>query len=118
MLTSTGTNRVWVATSPVDMRRGFDGLAALVEQSGMSLYGGDLYVFLSRRRDRAKVLWWDRGGLALYYKRLEKGRFVPPPAVPGQSHQVLDRVQLAMLLDGVDLRQVRRLRAWEPGSGK
>jgi transposase len=117
MLTPAGSGRVWVATEPVDMRRGFDGLAALVETSGMSLYSGDLFVFLSRRRDRAKVLWWDRGGLALFYKRLERGRFVPPSGAPGEAHHVLDRVQLAMLLDGVDLRDVKRLRAWAP-SGK
>jgi transposase len=114
LLTSPASTRVWVATSPVDLRKGFDGLAGLVEQSGLSLYDGDLFVFLSRRRDRAKVLWWDRGGLALFYKRLEQGQFVPPVAAEGERHLVLDRAQLAMLLDGVDLRQVRRLKAWEP----
>jgi transposase len=118
MLSGISTSRVWLATEPVDLRKGFDGLAALVEQSGMSLYSGEWFVFLSKRRDRAKVLWWDRGGLALFYKRLEKGRFLPLSAAPGQAHLGIDRVQLAMLLDGVDLRQVRRLRAWEPSAEK
>ena len=118
MLTGSRKARVWLATEPVDLRKGFEGLAALVEQSGMSLYSGELFVFLSKRRDRVKVLWWDRGGLALFYKRLERGRFLPAPAPAGQAHLGLDHVQLAMLLDGVDLRQVRRLRAWEPGAEK
>lgn len=65
--------------APIDLRRGHDGLAALVRsQWGDELYAGHLFVFLGRRFDRCKILFWDRGGLVLYYKRLEKGRFQPP----------------------------------------
>jgi transposase len=114
MLSRTRATRVWVATASVDMRKGFDGLAALVEASGLDLYSGHLFVFLSRRRDRVKVLVWERGGLGLYYKRLEKGRFSRLEVQPGERMLNIEPVELAMLLDGVDLGAVRRTRMWEP----
>ena len=73
--------KIYLATEPADMRKGFDGLAALVEAQGLDLYSGHLFVFVSKRADRVKVLTWDRGGFVLYYKRLERGRF-PSPCQP------------------------------------
>ena len=106
--------KIYLATEPADMRKGFDGLAALVEAQGLDLYSGHLFVFVSKRADRVKVLTWDRGGFVLYYKRLERGRFRRPVVSADAESVLLDAGQLAMLLDGVDLRRVRRTRAWEP----
>lgn len=73
---STPTRRVYAYASPVDMRKGHDGLAAVVREAlGRDPLSGDLYLFVSRNRIRAKVLLWDGTGLCLYAKRLEKGRF-------------------------------------------
>lgn len=106
--------KIYLATEPADMRKGFDGLAALVEAQGLDLYSGHLFAFISKRRDRVKVLTWDRGGFVLYYKRLERGRFQRPVCSADGQSVLMDAGQLAMLLDGVDLRRVRRTRAWEP----
>jgi len=107
--------RIFLAAQPTDMRKGFDGLAALVKAWGEDIYEGHLYVFVSRRGDRVKVLTWDRGGFVLWYKRLERGRF-RMPAIAGEEETLeLDSGQLAMLLDGVDLTRVRRQKVWEPG---
>jgi transposase len=114
MLGRTLATRVWVAVAPIDMRKGFHGLAAAVESSGLDLYSGHLFVFLGRRRDRVKILTWERGGLAMYYKRLEKGQFSRLPAEAGQGMVTLQPVELAMLLDGVQLDAVRRTTLWEP----
>jgi len=85
-----------------------------VEAWGEDIYEGHLYVFVSRRGDRVKVLSWDRGGLVLWYKRLEKGRFRMPALTGDEETMELDSGQLAMLLDGVDLNRVRRQKVWEP----
>jgi transposase len=105
--------KILVFTEPTDMRKGFDGLGALVLAAGEDLYSGHLYVFLSRRRDRAKVLAFDRGGFVLWYKRLERGCFKPlPPSADARVE--LDGTQLSMLLDGIDIRRVKAPRHWYP----
>lgn len=103
---------IYLAAEPVDMRKGFDGLSALVQRHGYDVFSGHLYVFISKRRDRAKILVWSSGGFVLWYKRLERGRFKLPPLT--QATVQLDAGQLAMLLDGVDLRSVRRGKRWQP----
>ena len=71
MLSISRTTRVFLATAPTDMRKGFDGLFALVENViREDPFSGHLFVFRNRRRDRLKVLWWDNDGLAIFYKRL------------------------------------------------
>jgi transposase len=107
--------RVFVTTTPIDLRRGHDGLAAIVRaQWGDELFAGHLFVFLGRRADRCKILFWDRGGLVLYYKRLERGRFRPPDVSPDGKAVEMDMTALAMLLDGIDVRRVRRPELWRP----
>lgn len=92
----------------------FDTLAALVQQRlGQDALAGDLFVFRSKRGDRLKLLYWDEDGLAIWYKRLEEGTFVLPAAngrraAVGDAGLVLRPAELAMLLDGIDLSQVRR----------
>jgi transposase len=97
---SSPMSRIYLAVDPVDLRRGHDGLSAIVQgQWGVDLFEGHLFVFFGRRRDRCKILFWARGGLVLYYKRLEQGRFrMPKIAADGRSVQI-DATELAMMLD-------------------
>lgn len=107
--------QIWLATEPVDMRRGHDGLLALVRALGVAdPYSGHLFVFLGRRADRCKILYWDRGGFVVAYKRLERGRFRLPEMREGARSVVLDATALTMLLDGIDVRRVRRPELWTP----
>lgn len=115
MLTLPPSVRIFLAIEPVDLRRGHDGLSAIVRgQWGEDLFAGHLFVFLGRRRDRCKILFWDRGGLVLYYKRLERGRFRMPRVTTDGCAVEMDATELAMLLDGIDVRYVRRPEAWKP----
>lgn len=104
-----------LATEPVDLRRGHDGLVTLVrERWDADPYSGTLFVFIGRRRDRVKILFFSAGGFVVYYKRLERGRFSMPRIPDGATEVVLDAASLTMLLDGVDLRAVRRAPLWTP----
>lgn len=115
MLMLPASVRVWLTAGPVDLRRGHDGLSALVHQRwGEALYAGHLFVFLGRRLDRCKVLYWDHGGLVLVYKRLEKGRFRLPAVAAGAAEVEMDGTALAMLLDGIDVKRVVRPSRWTP----
>jgi transposase len=117
MLTPSPSVRVYLATEPVDLRRGHDGLCALVRAMyGRDPYDGSVFAFVGRRGDRIKLLYWDRGGFVLVYKRLEQGRFRLPHVPADASSVTLDASSLAMLLDGVDLASVRRIPAWAPGT--
>jgi transposase len=117
MLLLPSSVKIFVAAEPVDLRKSIDGLAGLVKGEGHDVYSGHLYVFAGRRRDRVKILAWDRGGFVLYYKRLESGRFRWPDIADGHRELELDATQLAMLLDGIDLRRVTRPAAWSPAPG-
>jgi transposase len=101
--------QIWVSVAPADMRRSFDGLAQLVREwlRGDPL-SGHLFVFTSRRSDRLKILYWDRDGYALWYKRLESGTFSFPPPDPGERCIRISASQLGLILDGIDLESVRR----------
>ena len=107
MINLPPTVRIFLATAPADMRRGFDGLAALTTSVlGQDPLSGHLFAFRNRRGDRLKILYWDRDGLALWAKRLERGVFrFPAP----QSHRVeVTPAELAAILEGIDLKQARR----------
>ena len=112
MLSLPSTVRVFLYTQPADMRRSFDGLAALAEAVfAENPLSGHLFAFTNRRGNRLKILWWDRGGYVIYYRRLEEGTFQLPA---GESDAVeIDRTALAMILEGVDLA-AERLPRYEP----
>lgn len=115
MLSLSPTVRVYLALAPVDLRRGHDGLCALVRaQYDLDPHNGHLFAFVGRRGDRVKVLYWERGGFVVWYKRLERGRFRLPRVADDATSVTLDGASLAMLVDGVDLRTVRRIDTWEP----
>jgi transposase len=106
----TGT-RVWLAAGLTDMRRGFDGLAALVQSAlTQDPFCGHVFVFRGKRGDIIKLLWWDGQGMCLFAKRLEKGRFIWPQADSGSV--ALTPAQLSMLLEGIDWRMP--VRTWQP----
>ena len=123
MLSVSRTTRVFLATDATDMRKGFDGLFAVVESViREDPFSGHLFVFRNRRRDRLKVLWWDRDGLAIFYKRLEKGTFqFPTDAAVRKKKDAkapslrceIRSDELAMLLEGIDLASVRRRQRYE-----
>lgn len=101
--------RIWLCTAAADMRKGFDSLAALVRE-GLQLdpLSGHLFLFVGRRRDRLKLLYWDSDGFALWYKRLEEGTFRLPPAKVSGASVELKASELAMLLAGIDLTSIKR----------
>jgi transposase len=108
--------RLFVCAEPTDMRKSFDGLAALVEhQLEENPYSGHLFCFFNRRGDRCKILWYDYGGYALFCKRLERGRFRVPEAKPGVRSVAMRAAELALILEGLDLRGATRRRVWRPG---
>lgn len=104
--------RVFVATAPVDLRRGFDGLSGLtreiLEQDPLS---GHLFAFRNRRGDRIKVLFFASGGLCLFYKRLERGTFKFPA---GDARLEIDAGDLGLILEGLDTTRIRRQPRWTP----
>jgi transposase len=119
MLSLSLPGRVFLCMLPTDMRKSFDSLAGLVEQQlGQDPLAGDLFVFRSRRGDRLKLLYWDNDGLAIWYKRLEEGTFVfPTPDQQrvrvGRHGLVIRPAELAMLLDGIDLANVKRRQRYQ-----
>lgn len=106
---------VWLVSGVTDMRRGFDGLAAMVQQQlGEDPLSGSLFVFRGRKGERIKVLWFSGDGMCLFTKRLESGVFTWPQAVSGAVH--LSAAQLAMLLEGIDWRRPKRVLGRRVGS--
>jgi transposase len=114
MISLPPTVKIFLATQPADMRKSFDGLKALVEEFlDEDPLSGHLFVFRNRRGDRLKILYWDRDGLAIWYKRLEIGSFrFPRPADDKACRVDVTPADLAMLLDGVDLSSVRRTKRY------
>ena len=121
MLTLPPSTQVFVSTRPTDMRRSFDGLVGQVRDFlGEDPLSGHLFVFHNRHSDRIKILWWDRDGLAIFYKRLEKGSYQFPTDTMARTSNgsTSDRDsaprceiradELALLLEGIDLRSVKR----------
>lgn len=106
MLSLPSSIRVFAARERVDFRKGFDGLCAIVrDHFGDNPLSGHLYVFFNARRNRIKILVWDRNGFWLFYKRLERGVF---ERIEGTSRRIeIDRATLAMLLDGIDTKKSR-----------
>jgi transposase len=115
VLTLPPSVRIYLAVEKVDMRCGHDGLGDIVRnQWRLDLYQGHLFVFIGRKGDRVKILFWDRGGFVLYYKRLERGRFRLPQVSDKARTVEMDGTELGMLLDGIDVSRVRRPPKWEP----
>jgi transposase len=100
--------RIYVATGKVDMRKSFDGLSRLVHDVlNKNPLSGHLFVFTNKRSDKLKILYWDRNGFCLWYKRLEKSVF-RIPKITGEVFNI-NPAELGMILEGIDLNHQRRL---------
>jgi len=116
MLTLPPGVRLFVALDRVDMRKGFDALAAIVQhQLGLDPLNGHIVVFVNKRGNLIKILFFDRSGWAVLYKRLERGTFQLPSVESSTGRAEIDAAELAMILEGIDLRSaVRRKRYRRP----
>lgn len=102
---------IYLCTQPVDFRKGFDGLTGIVTTTlGRSVTDGSLFLFVNRKRDRVKALWWETGGLTLWYKRLEQGTVELPESDHDKSHVIIDNVELVMWIAGVSLKSAKTRR--------
>jgi transposase len=110
--------RLYVATQPVDGRKGPDSLMALVrdvlQQDPLS---GHLFIFFSNRCDRVRIVYWDRNGFAMWTKRLEMGRFRPTFSSDGRlASAVIEAAELALIVEGIELAGAKRRPRWQPSS--
>ncbi len=120
MLSLPPSVRVFVATQPIDGRKGADSLMAIVRDVlGHDPMSGHLYVFFSRRCDRVRIVYWDRNGIAMWSKRLERGRFRPAFGADGRLvASAVESAELGLVLEGIDLAGARRRPRWEPAPRK
>ena len=119
MLTLPPAVRIYIGTAPCDLRKQFDGIALLVEQTlRLDPRSGHLFVVFNRRGDQVRILFWDRQGYCLFAKRLERGRFRLPwraDAAP-PTHVELEAAELALILEGIDLAGAQRRARWTPAA--
>ena len=110
--------RIFAYALPTDMRKSFDGLHAIVRNEfGKDVLGGDYFVFFNRALDRCKILMWDRDGLVVWAKRLERGCFQRPLDDPASGLSIeIDATTLSMILGGADLRTGRRRKRYRVAS--
>ena len=106
--------KVYLASQPVDFRKGPDSLLSLVRDGGHDPFSGALYVFRAKRADRVKIVWWDGSGICLYAKTIETARFCWPPV--SASRVRLNHAQLLALVDGMDWKKVRSASVRRPQS--
>ena len=117
MILLSSVVRIFLCTRPTDMRKGFDGLTGLVQECfDQELLTGHLFLFLNRRRDRIKILYFDRDGLAIWYKRLEAGSFEIPRTSERDGIE-LQGTQLALILSGIDLTTARQRKRFPQAGG-
>ncbi len=116
MLSLPPSVRLFVATQPIDGRKGIDSLMVIVRDVfGHDPLGGHLFVFFSKRCDRVRIVYWDRNGFAMWTKRLERGRFRPAFSKDGElAASVMEAAELALIVEGIDLHGARRRARWEP----
>jgi transposase len=109
--------RLFVATQPVDGRKGPDSLMVLVRDVlRHDPLSGHLFIFFSKRCDRVRIVYWDRNGYAMWTKRLEKGRFRPTFSTGRLSSVAIEAAELALIVEGIELAGARRRPRWQPAS--
>jgi transposase len=116
VLTLPSSVAIYLCAEPVDLRKGFDGLAAatkhIIRKDPLS---GHLFVFINRRCNRMKILLWQPSGYLLLYKRLERGRFrIAREPAAGKRHVEIEASELTLMIEGIDLRGARRRKRWTP----
>ena len=117
MLSLPPSVRLFVATQPVDGRKGVDSLMVIVRDVFKhDPLSGHLFIFFSKRRDRVRVVYWDRNGFAMWTKRLERGRYRPAFTSDDRlDAQAIEAAELALVIEGIDLAGARRRVRWQPG---
>jgi transposase len=119
LLSPLGLAKIYLYGKPTDMRKSFDGLHALVQSEfRRDIRTGDVFLFLNRRRDRIKLIHWDRDGLAIWMKRLERGTFQMPPCSPEAAQIEMDATDLSLLLSGIELTSVKRRPRYSPDAAQ
>ena len=117
LLSPLGQTKIYLYAKPADMRKSFNGLHAIVQSEfGRDIRSGDVFLFLNRRLDRIKLIHWDRDGLAIWMKRLERGTFQRPRCSASGAQVEMDATDLALLLSGIELTTVKRRRRYSPDS--
>ena len=117
MLSLPPSVRVFVATEPVDGRKGPDSLMVMVRDVfRLDIFSGHLFVFFTKRRDRVRSVYWDRDGIAMWTKRLERGRY-RIQRYDG-AIRIIDAAELSLILEGIDLERIRRRPRWTPRTVK
>jgi transposase len=113
MLMLPASVRIFIATERIDMRKSFNGLAGIVrDYLEIEPTSGHLFVFVGKQADKIKILWWDRDGWALFYKRLEQGRFRLPADTPSKKEVEISSIDLGLILEGIDLQGAKRQKRW------
>lgn len=120
MLTLPPSVKIYICTQPVSMHKSFDGLAGMARDVlGENPMAGHLFVFRNKRADKMKILFWDRNGFLLFYKRLERGTFrFPATAKLDQMRIEVEAPELALMLEGIELAGCKRRPRWNPQDEK
>ena len=117
MLIPGGQFRIFLYPKPLDMRAGYDRLAQICKSEiGMNPYGGAIFLFFNRQRNRARIYFYDGSGSCLFSKRLERGRFKIPTVAPSFAYAVVESSELSLLLEGADIGKIIRPKRWLPDS--
>ena len=115
MFTLSTTNRFRLYSQPTDMRKSFDGLSGLVQNTlGSNPLNGDVFIFINRRRDKIKLLHWQGVSFTLYYKRLEEGTFEVPVYDPKAGSIAMSYTQMVMLVDGLTIKNIQKRKSYNP----
>ena len=115
MFALSSENRFHLYSHPTDMRKSFDGLSGLVQNKlGRNPAGGDVFIFINKRRDKIKLLHWQGNSFILYYKRLEKGTFELPRYDVAVGSIVLDYAKMVMIIDGLSIKNIQKRKRYQP----
>jgi len=115
MFALSSNNRFHLYSKPTDMRKSFDGLSGLVQNTlGCNPYNGDVFIFVNKRRDKIKLLHWQGISFILYYKRLEKGTFELPQYDSNVGNIALDYTKLVMIIDGLSIQNIQKRKRYQP----
>jgi len=109
MLAISPQVKIYLHTQPIDMRKSFDGLFGIIKSDlHLDVRDGGVFMFLNLRRNRIKLMHWDRDGLAIWMKRLERGCFQRPLRSPDGKHVIVDPIELQSILSGIDLSSIKK----------
>lgn len=115
MFTLSSNNRFHLYSQPTDMRKSFDGLSGLIQNTlGNNPLNGDVFIFINRRRDKIKLLHWQGVSFTLYYKRLEEGTFEVPTYDIEAGSITLSYTQIVMLVDGLTIKNIQKRKSYNP----